>query len=168
MHSCQTLKAFAVATLFSAVAATGACQRTPEPQPAPAPEVQAEAIHHTDRPTTVSGCLRAGEAPNTFVLTAARAEGSMETATYQLVAQADVDLRDQMREHVGQMVRVDGTLRAQQAASAQTLAAPADAGNDQPAGTAGTPMVQTRTDVTINQVTVEAITSLDEACGIDM
>lgn len=166
MHRHQTLRALAFATLVSATAVTAACQR--EPEPASVPEVQAEALHHTDRPMTVSGCLKAGEAAQTFVLTAAQADGAGETVTYQLIAQTAPELRDEMQEHVGQMVRVTGTLHAQQAATVQTLAAPADAGNDQPAGTAGTPMVQTRTDVTINQLTVESIAGLGEACGMGM
>jgi hypothetical protein len=165
MHRQHMLRVAFVGVLSAAIAA-GACQRTPEPEGEPATELQSEALYRTDRPITVAGCLRAGEAANTFVLTSARADGMAETRTYQLITVQELDLRDELRDHVGQMVQVDGTLRARQAATAQTVAEPAEAGNDRPTGTVGEPMVQTRTDVQIDNITVESVKPLGEACGI--
>jgi hypothetical protein len=153
--------------IVSASVAGGACRRAPEPEGTPpAAELQSEALYRTDRPITVAGCVKAGEAANTFVLTAARAEGAAETRTYQLITVHNLDLRDQLRDHVGEMVQVDGTLSARQAAVTQTIAEPAEAGNDQPPDAVGQPLVQTRTDLQIDNVRVDSVKPLGEACGV--
>jgi hypothetical protein len=162
MHRQPILRSVLFVGVLSAAMAAGACQRQEPDAGVPPPTIQSQGLHQTDRPMTVSGCLKAGEAENTFVLTAAQADGGGETATYQLVTRPDVNLRDQ----VGQMLQVSGTLQAQQSATAQTVAEPAETREDQPAGTTGTPKVQTRTDVTINQLTVDSVTALGEECGI--
>lgn len=166
MHRDPVLKSVVFVGVLSAAVASGACQR--EEPGTNVPELRAEDVYPTDRPMTVSGCLIAGEAENTFVLTAARADDQAETATYQLVALPNIELRDEMRDHVGELVRVDGTLRARETATAQSVAVPADTENDRPTGTAGEPMVQTRTNVKINQLTVDSMTPLGEECGIGM
>ena len=64
------------------VAAAGACNRGEQ---TPGAETQtATPLQKTNAPVTVSGCLRAGDASDTFVLTAARTATSEQTATYQL------------------------------------------------------------------------------------
>jgi hypothetical protein len=94
---------------------------------------------------TVTGCLRAGEAAETFVLTTS----GTDVATYNLVGVEGVNLHD----HTGKQVEVNGVLVAQQQ-TASRAAAPAD---DKATGTAGTPSVETRTTVDIRQIEVNSI-----------
>src|SRR5437879_5760298 len=77
-------------------------------KPAATPELQTTSgVQPLQQPVVVAGCLKSGVADNTFVLTAV--EGT-DTATYQLIARADQNLRD----HVGERIEVSGTLRSQQ------------------------------------------------------
>lgn len=112
-------------------------------------------------PVTVSGCLRAGEAANTFVLTASQAPDTptapVQSATYHLFAVDDLDLRSQ----VGRRVEISGRLRAQQAIASRTPTRPAD---ERAAGTSGTPTVSTTTELAIKEVDVNAIKPLGESC----
>ena len=96
------------------------------------------------------------------MLTAEQTEGSAESATYQLVAGPQVNLQ----EHIGQRVKVSGTLEMRQSATSQTLATPAPRKEDAASGAAGTPTVQTRTNVAVNRLTVESVTGLGERCGL--
>jgi hypothetical protein len=159
----HSLKTLIMCSAVLAAAASGACGR--DEQPTPVTEVQSQASQPTNRPMTATGCLIAGEAANTFVLTAAQTEGSPETATYQLVAGPQADLRSQ----VGQRVKVSGTMELREAAVAQTVATPAPKEGEPATGTAGAagkPTVQTRTDVAINRLTVDSMTPLGEKCGM--
>lgn len=146
---------------------TAGCRRE-EPAEPPPTTLQSEAAVPTSRPVTTVGCLLAGETANTYMLMAARDEGGAQTKNYQLVAGAGMDLQ----EHVGERVRVSGTVEMRQAAQTQTFATPAeteDGGRrqDQPAGTAGeTPMVQTKTSLAVDSLSVEAVSPLGERCGI--
>ena len=137
-----------------AVAASG-CQRDKPVQP-PA-EVQSQSAQPSNQPTTVTGCLKAGEAPDTFVVTAAKSEGSGETATYQLVSnEAGVKLTD----HIGRQVEVSGVVRQSQELSSRSRA-------EQPAGTSGgasKPVVETRTEVDIKRLEVSTVKPLGERC----
>lgn len=160
MFRYHSLKTVMICSAVVAAAASGACGR--EEQTVPPTEVQSQATQPTNTPMSASGCLLAGEAANTYVLTAAQAEGSAESATYQLVAGPQVDLR----EHVGQRVKVNGTLESRESATAQTLATPAATNGDAGSGAAGRPMVQTRTDVAINRLAVESVTGLGDKCSI--
>ena len=64
------------ATMFGAVA----CNRAPRDK---APELQTKTPEQAvNQPISVSGCLRAGVATETFVLNSGKAEGGFETATY--------------------------------------------------------------------------------------
>ena len=166
MDQKRPVRRLIVCGMLSAAVAVAGCTRAEDD--APPPEVQSEALQPTDRPVTVSGCLQAGDAENTFVLTAARADGVGETATYHLIGATDRNLGD----HIGQRVRVSGTLQVRQTAAAQTMAVPADRPADskedeeRPAATTGTPTVQTRTDVMINELAVDSMTPLVEECGM--
>jgi hypothetical protein len=112
----------------------------------PVVETQTQAPVRTEnQPMTVTGCLRAGEAGQTFVLTA----GGPGAATYNLVGVEGVNLHD----HTGKQVEVNGVLVAQQR-TASRAAAPA---TDTATGTAGTPEVETRTTVDIRQIEVNSI-----------
>ena len=107
-------------------------------------------------PVTVAGCLRAGEAENTFVLTAAAADPDSKSATYQLIGH-DVNLRD----YVGQQVQVSGTLRAEQA-----VATSGGVAVEKPAkGTEGTPTVETKTELDVKQMTVSSVTPSGQRCA---
>jgi hypothetical protein len=141
------LSSAVVLTLTSA-----ACARqdsaTPDATTATAPQTR-------NSPMTVAGCLRAGEADNTFVLNAAAAEGSPETATYQLVGEAA-----QLRDHIGRRVEVSGTLTAEQ----EVRSAGAAVAEEKAKGTAGTPVVETRTKIEVKQLQVSSVRPLGESC----
>ena len=106
----------------------------------------------TNQPMTVAGCLRAGEAADTYVLTTS---GTV-VATYNLVGDEGVNLRD----HVGKQIEVEGVLTAQQE-TATRAAAPAD---DRATGTTGTPAVETRTAVDIRRLEVRTVRPTANDC----
>lgn len=145
-HSFVT--AAAVAATLS-VASLG-CNRADDTTPVA--ETQTQAARTTNQPMTVSGCLRAGEAAETFVLIT----GGTDVATYNLVGDESVNLRD----HVGRRVQVDGVLTAQQQ-TATRAAAPAA---NQPTGTSGTATVETRTALDIRQLEVRSVRPVGEDC----
>ncbi len=153
---------FPTAVLCGALIAafgSGACGRNE--QATSVPEVQSQATHPANTPISVAGCLKAGEASDTYVLTSARAEGRAESATYQLVGGPDTNLR----ERIGERVQVSGTLEARQTSASQTVATPAEGDRSTgTSGTAGTPTVQTRTNVEINRLSVDSVTPLGEKC----
>jgi hypothetical protein len=138
-----------------AALAAGACGGGEEQ--APVPDQQTQSAQPANTPTTVAGCLRAGEAAETYVLTLAQTAGSGDTATYHLTGVQGVNLRD----HVGQNVEVSGTIRAQQELASRTPAQPAE----QATGTSGTPTVQTRTEVDVKQLDVASVRPLGGSCG---
>ena len=140
--------------MLIAAAAVSACNRT---QPAPAAETQtATPVQNANAPMTVSGCLRAGDASDTFVLTAARATTGEQTATYQLFTDKDVRLAD----HVGEQVAVTGVLRAQQEVQSRSTTEPAG----KPTGTGGTPSVSTATELEIKQLDVQQVQPAGGKC----
>jgi hypothetical protein len=109
--------------------------------------------------TTVTGCLTAGDAENTFVLNAARAEGANTTASYHLVGANS----DQLRGHIGEQVMVAGTVTSGQQVATQSMP---QAETDKAKGTSGTPVVQTQTDVQIRQLQVSSVTPQGEKCAV--
>jgi hypothetical protein len=135
------------------VAAAGGCNRRDR---APAAQRQtATPVQTTDSPTTVTGCLRAGDASDTFVLTTARTTDG-QTATYQLHPVPGIRLA----EHVGRQVEVSGALRAQQEVSTSSSSQP----SGKPTGTAGTPKVSTATELDIKQMEVQQVRPVAEQC----
>ena len=156
----HSLKAVMICGAVVAAAASGACGR--EEQTLPPTEVQSQATQPANTPMSASGCLLAGETANTYVLNAAQADGSAESATYQLVAGPGVDLQ----EHVGHRVKVNGTMEMRQSATTQTVATPAATNGNAGSGAAGQPTVQTRTDVAINRLTVQSVAGLGEECSL--
>jgi len=106
-------------------------------------------------PTTISGCLRAGDAEGTFVLTS-KAEDSAKAATYQLTGNDRVNLRD----YVGQQVEVSGTVRSEQEVTSSSGATPEKAAK----GTSGTPTVETKTDLDVRQLDVSAVRPTGSKC----
>lgn len=154
MQSNHWIGGVAVATsLFAAIACGGGDEKAAVP---PA-EVQSQAVRPTNQPMTVNGCLKAGDAPDTFVVTAARTAGSNDTATYQLVGGQGVKLTD----HIGHAVEVSGTVR-----ETQELESRARADAPQPEATtgAGKPVVETRTEVEIKRLEVSEIKPTGEKC----
>jgi hypothetical protein len=134
----------ATAALAAALSlALGGCSRD---ETAPVAESQAKTQARTDnQPVTVTGCLRAGEAAETFVLTS----GGPGAATYNLVGVEGVNLLD----HTGKLVEVSGVLVAQQ----QIASRAAGPAANKATGTSGTPAVETRTTVDIRQIEVKTI-----------
>jgi hypothetical protein len=143
--------------MLIAVAALTACNRK-EPQPA-AETQTATPVQTANTPTTVTGCLRAGDASDTFVLTAARAATGEQTATYQLYPEQGVQLAD----HIGHQVVVTGVLRAQQEVQSRSTTEPAG----KPTGTGGTPTVSTATALDIKQLNVQQVRPTAEKCPAD-
>ena len=136
--------------------ATSACSREPA---APAAEVQSSTSpQQSNLPVTVRGCLRSGEAADTFVLTTSRTEPQQEqTATYQLAGREGVDFRS----NVGREVEVSGVVTSQQRIANRSATRAAD---EQATGTAGTPTVQTTTTVDVKQLDVTSLRPLGERC----
>jgi len=159
----MTVRWMGTAVMAAALAAGGAgCSRTDKSgdnKPKPANETQsATATTGTNMTTTVTGCLRAGEASDTYVLTAAQAAGAKDTATYQLVGGSDSDLRG----HIGERVQVSGTMTSEQQVASRT---PPRAEQDRAKGTSGTPTVQTETDVQIRRLRVDSVAPQNQKCG---
>ncbi len=153
------------AALVAGLAST-ACSRGTDQEKTPVAEMQTQSsVQRANTPMTVAGCLRAGEAADTFVLTVseqpgqagAATAGTGQAGTYQLAGSPNVDFRS----HTGQRVEVSGTLRAQAEVASRTTPAPAD---QKPTGTSGTPTVQTSTEVAIKQLDVSAIKALGDRC----
>jgi hypothetical protein len=148
--SAAALAAALVAGTFSA-----ACGN--DEKAVPAAEIQSQTpVQATNQPTTITGCLRAGESTGTFVLTTTQT-AQEQTATYQLTPAQNVDLAS----NVGQRVEVNGVIRTQQEIAARTKSTPAD---DRATGTSGTPNVQTTTEVSIKQLDVSAVRPLGDRC----
>ena len=141
-------------TLVAVAFVFGGCSRD-EP-PVPPAEVRSQSAQPANQPVAINGCLKAGEGSDTFVLTAARTEGSSETATYTLVGNEGVNLRD----HLGRQVEVRGVVRAEQEVASRSSAQPAERAK----GTTGTPTVQTQTELEIKRLDVSAVRRLGDEC----
>ena len=138
-----------------ALSAVGCTGKESAPPPA---QVQSQSALPANSPAMITGCLKAGEAANTFVVTTAKSEGGSETATYQLVGNPGANLSD----HIGRRVEVTGVIRQSQELASTERARPAEA-----KGTAGSPdkpTVETRTDVEIKQLEVSSIKSVGGRC----
>jgi hypothetical protein len=106
---------------------------------------------------TVTGCLRAGEASDTYVLTQdASNTGAQKTANYQLVGAKSVDLR----QHIGERVQVTGVLAKQQEVA--TRSTPTQ--EDKATGTTGKPTVQTETQVDMRTLQVSSVNPQGGKC----
>ena len=158
----MTRHVFATSMILCTVIAAGACNRGPETTTTK-PEVQTQTAQTANMPMTVSGCLKAGEAADTYVLTTARTEGSTDAATYQLVGSQTANLREQ----IGRRVEVSGTLQAQQQIAATgTAQTKPDKSAERATGTIGTPTVQTRTEIDIKRLSVSSVKPTGEKCDL--
>jgi hypothetical protein len=144
---------FLSSTVLVAVLASG-CTRQDEAV-APADPTTASEAQPRNQPMTVTGCLRAGEAGDTFVLTAAATEGSQHPGSYQLVGDTD-----SLGDHIGHRVEVSGTLESEQELAARTKAVEPE----QPKGTSGTPTVETKTTVELRRLEVASARLIDGEC----
>jgi hypothetical protein len=141
------------AVILCGLTITSACNRN-----AAGPETQTTTgLQARNEPVSVNGCLRAGLAENTFVLTAEDTGTASETATYELSSQ-NVDLR----QYVGERVQLSGTVRAEQQA---TSSGPDVVGK--PKGTAGTPTIETTTQLNVKQMTVDTVKPSGERCAAE-
>lgn len=148
----------AVLTLAAAVSA--GCGRGAD-EATPVAEQQSErSIDNIARNVTVQGCLHAGEAANTFVVTTSEAEGDGSTRTYALQYAAATPSGD-LHAHVGKQVEVQGVVRSQQAVSGRSPATPPA---NEPVGTGGEPRVQTGTTLAVEQLEVSALRPIAETC----
>jgi hypothetical protein len=107
--------------------------------------------------TTVTGCLAAGDAADTYVLNAARAAGATASATYNLVGANS----DQLRGHIGEQVKVSGTVTSGEQIAERSMP---QAETDKAKGTSGTPVVQTQTDVQIRRLQVSSVSPEGQKC----
>ena len=142
--------------LAAAAVVVGACGGDPEVPPA---QTQTAVSRQLNAPTTVTGCLRAGDAANTFVLTTSQSVDGTPPATYHLTSTPDVDLRP----HVGSRVEASGVVDAQSQIATREAAKPADNATGT-GGSAGTPTVQTGTELAIKRFDVKSIKPLGGDC----
>ena len=139
-------------------AAVGACGGgDPETPPAAS---QTQASSQPNQPTNVTGCLRAGDASDTFVLTTSATGEGTQPATYHLTNTGNLNLQD----HVGKRVEVAGIVEAQSQIATREAPKPADNATGT-AGSPGTPTVQTSTRLNVQRMNVTNVRATGEDCG---
>lgn len=148
----------AVAAVALVAGGAAGCNRKGKVDKSPVETQTATAPVREAVPMTVAGCLEAGEAPDTFVLTAAKSAGAQTTATYQLIGTAGADLR----HHIGENAQVTGTLTAEQEVASRS---PQTTEKDRAKGTSGTPAVQTQTELEVRKLQVTSVTPQGGHCG---
>jgi len=154
----QTFGAIAAAvTLAIGSAACGHGPSASQDRSNTPPETPTATRSNTPMTTTVTGCLAAGDASDTYVLNAARAEGATTGATYHLVGTNPAQLRD----HIGEEVRVSGTVTSGEQIAERSLP---HVETDKAKGTSGTPVVQTQTDVQIHRLQVSSVSPQGQKC----
>jgi hypothetical protein len=145
-------KSFTPIALAALVLGAGACNRSQNA----APELQTRTPERPmNQPTTVSGCLRSGLADNTFVLHSQKSDGSAGTVTYELTTAPGIELRS----YVGQQVDVSGTVT-----SDQTVATTGKVEEKPAKGAAGTPVVETKTELDVRKLKVSNVTTTGNRC----
>jgi hypothetical protein len=152
-------KLMGIALVCGATAvSTASCGRSGK-KAGPPTEIQSKsAVEQPNTPTTVTGCIKAGEAADTFVLTAARSTEGEHTATYQLTGTQAGQLADQ----VGKRVEVSGIVRAEQ----RTESLSTNEAAKRAKGTSGTPTVSTETDVDMRRLEVQSVKPLGDRCDM--
>jgi hypothetical protein len=145
-----------VAALACAMAMGAACNNKKDVTPTA--QIQSNSpAQAANSPESVTGCLRAGDAPDTFVLTTSLLADGRQPATYQLSGSGGVNLT----EHIGERVSVQGVVRAQQESTTASSGSPA---NDKPKGTAGSPNVSTTTTLDLKRMDVTSISRAEGTC----
>jgi len=148
--SCKSFNTIAIAALLLGV---GACNRS---QSAPPEQLTQTPERAMNQPTTVSGCLRSGLADNTFVLHGRNPDVSTGTATYQLTTGPGVDLH----RFAGQEVEVSGTVESE-----QTVATSGKVEEPPAKGAAGTPVVETKSELDVRKLKVSAVKPTGNRCS---
>ena len=130
------MKRLFTGTCLAAFCAATLSAQTPSQPPASAPP------QDTMKTVTATGCLRAGEQPNTFVLSnvkwADKAAGATGTSGTAAPAAAGNSLKlvgagaSQLTEHIGKTVEVTGTIDKSPSAAAPPAGEPAPAKKDEP------------------------------------
>ncbi|MEN3338510.1 MAG: hypothetical protein V7647_2186 [Acidobacteriota bacterium] len=147
------------AFLSSAVlvaASLAGCSRS-DNKNVPTAEVQTQQpAQAVNKPITLTGCMRAGESSDTFVLTTSATADGEAPATYQLAGASGVNLREQ----IGNRVEVSGVVRSQQQTESHTSGPAANA----PTGTSGAPRVETTTELDIKHLDVSSVKSTGQKC----
>jgi len=141
-------------------AGAAACSRGPSVSQGTSntpPETKTATSSNQPMNTTVIGCLAAGDAADTFVLNSARADGATTSATYNLAGANN----DELRSHVGEQVRVTGTITSGAQVAERSMPQVA---KEKPKATTGTPVVQTQTDVQINRLAVSSVSPQGQKC----
>lgn len=144
----------ALVALFAVTVAASGCSNEPETPPA---QSQTQTTQQLNTPAILTGCLRAGEASNTFVLTASATEAGATPTTYNLEGAAATNLQG----HVGQRVEVSGIIVEQQHVVTRETPQPAD---QKATGTSGTPTVQTGTHLAVRTVQVKSARAVAGSC----
>ena len=140
--------------LSASVAACGG----DEPEVPPA-TTQAQTTTQPNTPTIVTGCLRAGDAADTFVLTTSRTEGGTAPATYHLTGSPDINLQD----HIGKRIHVTGVVDTQSQIAIREAPQPAENATGT-AGSPGTPTVQTGARLNVQRLNVTTIKPAEGEC----
>ncbi len=157
MRTNSLTAALSILALAYGGVSTVACQRSDKSAP-PTAQIQAQTPPQpVNQPMTVTGCLRAGEASDTFVLTASETKDGTTPATYVLVSNPGVNLRD----NVGNHVSVTGVLSTEQRVATTT---PPTAPQNKPTGTSGTPAVSTQTQLDMRKLEVSSVSKLGDRC----
>jgi hypothetical protein len=144
-------------SILLAAVSTAACNRAAENE-APTAQMKAETPPQAvNQPATLTGCLRAGEAADTYVLTTSQTADGGPSTTYQLAASQGINLANE----IGKRVEVNGVITTQQRSATFSPAAPA---GETPTGTGGTPRVETRTQLDIKRLEVSGIKPLADRC----
>ena len=146
---------------FILVAATAGGCGGDQPAQAPPAQTQAETTRPGNQPRTVTGCLRAGDAETTFVLTTAQSVDGTPTATYHLTGAPGVNLQ----ELVGNRVEVSGVVSEQSQVATRQSSQPA-ANATGTAGAGGTPTVQTSTELSITRLDVTTVQRVGGECKL--
>ena len=144
-------------SILLAVAATACTGGQPEAPPAAS---QTQSSRQPNQPTTVTGCLRAGDAADTFVLTTSASTSGSAPTTYHLTSIGNVSVR----EHVGKRVEVSGIVEAESQIATSEAPKPADNATGT-AGSPGTPTVQTGTRLNVQKIDVSNIRPTGESCS---
>ena len=143
------------AGLIAAATMLTACGADPDVPPA---QSQTGVSQQVNTPATVTGCLLAGDAADTFVLTTSQTEDGSSPATYHLTDRPEMNLR----QHVGTRVQATGVIDSQSQIATRESAQPADSSSGT-AGT-GTPTVQTGTQLAIKRFDVTSIKPVGGEC----
>jgi hypothetical protein len=149
------MRKFSVSSTVVALALCATACRGQNEATVPADPTTASAPQERSQPMTVAGCLRAGEAADTFILTAAATEGSQQPGTYQLVGNTA-----SLADHIGNRVEVSGTLESEQELATRTQAIE----KERPKGTSGTPTVETKSEVEVRRLEVASAKRISGDC----